>query len=399
GLRAEIEDLPLADHKQLQAAARDADVIFSRWYPDYPDPDAYLHGAFSRDDGLYGPFAGSLEIDGLIEGARHNGGPGGRERLYRRIQRLLVHEDVIVPLFHEVEFRIAAPSLGGLHMLRRPPFVEYRRLGRRRDATPPEQPRRTGRVRVLTYEVIEHLDPVRQASVVALEVLANVFETLTRIDQRGAVLPHLAESIESLDGGTTHRVTLRRVHFHDGRRLRAQDVRYTFQRVLRHGTPLLEKRLSILRGAAEYQAGTSEDLAGVVIHSDAVLDLRLVRPVEYFPLFLTDPAFGVVPEGSEHFNGTWRDGCLGTGPFQVVGFEPGQRLELKAHRDYWRDDRPRCQGLSFDTVSPETDLVAELRQDRAHLVQDLRRHELEELAADQRFAGGLKEHPAFSTSF
>ncbi|MEO1367481.1 MAG: hypothetical protein AAFX50_09925, partial [Acidobacteriota bacterium] len=47
----------------------------------------------------------------------------------------------------------------------------------------------------------------------------------------------------------------------------------------------------------------------------------------------------------------------------------------------------------------DRDLVAELRADRAHLVQDLRRHELEEVAADRRLAGGLKEHPAFSTFF
>ncbi|MEM1182357.1 MAG: ABC transporter substrate-binding protein [Acidobacteriota bacterium] len=399
GLRAEIEELPLADHGHLRTAAADADVIFSRWYPDYPDPDAYLYGAFSRQDGLYGSIAGSEEVDALIQEARRSASDGGRERLYRRIQRLLVHEDMIVPLFHEVEFRVTAPSLGGLRLLRRPPFVDYRNLGRRQELRMPEKPRRHGRIRIPLVGTIDHLDPAVQANVVALEVMANVFETLTRIDQRGAVLPHLAESIESLEGGRVHRVVLRRVYFHDGRRLRAQDVRYTFQRVLRHGTPLLEKRLGLISGAAAYQSGASDDLTGMVVRSESSFDLHLDRPVEFFPLFLTDPALGVVPEGCVHFKGTWRDGCIGTGPFQVVSFEPGKRLQLKAHRDYWRPGRPKCEALSFETVTPGTDLVEELRQGRGHLTMDLRVHELDALAADRRFAGGVREHPAFSTFF
>jgi peptide/nickel transport system substrate-binding protein len=44
---------------------------------------------------------------------------------------------------------------------------------------------------------------------------------------------------------------------------------------------------------------------------------------------------------------SWRDGAVGTGPFRVVSFDPGKRLELERNPYYWREGFPRSEGVVF----------------------------------------------------
>src|SRR5262245_53548640 len=77
------------------------------------------------------------------------------------------------------------------------------------------------------------LDPSLAGTVEDAEVLPTIFETLTR-DLGGAHIgPWLAASYTSEQGGKRYRFRLRDdVRFHDGRKLTARDVRYSFERLL-----------------------------------------------------------------------------------------------------------------------------------------------------------------------
>ena len=77
-----------------------------------------------------------------------------------------------------------------------------------------------------------HLDPTAGAAAAIDEVLyANVFEGLTRIDEKGQVQPALAESWTVSDDGKVYTFKLHTgVKYHDGSDFNGEDVKFSLDR-------------------------------------------------------------------------------------------------------------------------------------------------------------------------
>lgn len=378
------------------------DVVFSRWLPDYFDPDAYCYGIFHSRFGELGSMVGLEEVDRLLEQARRETRMTVRERLYRRIQRLLMHEHLMIPLFHEVDFRVHSPQVEGLVIKSQPPFVDYRSVGLLPEgAVRRSRPgaHRSGRLHIPLPGRFDELDPAQSIVSDCAEVASAVFETLARIDEGAGIVPHLAESIHSSDDCREFRIRLREVRFHDGRRLMPRDVRYSIGRLLRSGRVSLESTLLYIEGALAFHVGQSDDLHGIEILSDRELLIRLEKSVSYFPAMLSDPSTAIVPEGTVRFDGTWRDGCVGTGPFCLVGLEPGKRVELAANPDYWRPELPRCERLVFELGVSPSRVPKDFEAGRFQVVGHMSPPDLERFSGLPTYAANLREHPAFVTFF
>ena len=76
------------------------------------------------------------------------------------------------------------------------------------------------------------LDPTTGAAAAISEVtLYNIYETLTRLDNSGAVLPMLAKSWTVSPDGLVYTFTLvEGVKFHDGQDFDSSDVKFSFER-------------------------------------------------------------------------------------------------------------------------------------------------------------------------
>src|SRR5262249_43078384 len=142
----------------------------------------------------------------------------------------------LIPLFHDVQFRLASPLVKGLHLRSTAPYVNYAELGKARTADEAQPAARAwvgGVVTVPVTNAVPDLDPHLTATVEQGEVIPNVCETLTRTVEGARVVPWLASEFSSEAGGTRFRFRLRPgVRFHDGRRLTARDVRFSFERLL-----------------------------------------------------------------------------------------------------------------------------------------------------------------------
>lgn len=129
--------------------------------------------------------------------------------------------------------------------------------------------------------------------------------------------PLLAQSLpEVSDGGLTWTYTLREgVFFHDGSPLTADDVVYTYESALDPdlGSPV----------AADLTA-----LATVEAVDERTVRFTLDHPHASFPVATV---LGVVPEDSDPDDGQ----VVGTGPYTIDTYRPGDRLVLTAHDDYW----------------------------------------------------------------
>ena len=95
---------------------------------------------------------------------------------------------------------------------------------------------------------------------------------------------------------------------------------------------------------------------------------------------------GIVPEGTGGLGDSWRKGCIGTGPFRVVSFEPGKRLELERNPAYWREGYPKNEGLVFRFGVPPEEIKSEFLAGRFSLASDLLPADAEALRQDPRFA-------------
>src|SRR5215813_12466169 len=101
--------------------------------------------------------------------------------------------------------------------------------GRAQDA-----PRRGGEIRVATYGDPGTLDPHITTDVPALRIRNQICETLITWDAQTKEAPMLADSWENSADGTVWTFKLRRgVKFHGGQTMRAADVKYSFERILK----------------------------------------------------------------------------------------------------------------------------------------------------------------------
>jgi ABC-type transport system substrate-binding protein/serine/threonine protein kinase len=379
------------------------DLLVGRWIADYDDPDNFTFTLFHSGNGRLRRYFSSAEADEILEEARRESHPGARESLYRKFENLLLESAFLVPLFHDVDYRIAAPAVRGLVLRSTAPFINYSEVGKAPAAAPAAAPARIAAEGVLSIPiagVVSSLDPSLANTVEQGEVLPNIYETLTRQSESAAVLPHLASEVLTESDGTRFRFRLRPgVRFHDGRRLTARDVRYSYERILQNRENPARWYLSPIRGARRLLDGAGMDLEGFHIVSPTEFSVELEYPVSFFPALISYQVAAIVPEGTSYFGGSWREGAVGTGPFRVVAFEAGRRLELERNPTYWREGYPRSESIVFRFgVSPE-EIRSDFLAGRLSVASDLLPADVEALRRDPRFTSGYRESPRLTSYF
>ncbi len=156
-------------------------------------------------------------------------------------------------------------------------------------------------------------------------VQAQCFEALLRVDPDGKLQPGLAESWTQVDP-TTWRIALRRnVRFHDGTAFTAEDVRVTFDRV-----PKVENSpgpfTAYVRNIAKIEIPDPHTLMLTTSRPDPLLIRDLAR------IFIIPAKLGTAVTTQE-FNGG--RAAIGTGPYRLVQYVPGQRVVFARNDSYW----------------------------------------------------------------
>ncbi|MFI5182081.1 MAG: ABC transporter substrate-binding protein [Thermoanaerobaculia bacterium] len=376
-----------------------ADLLIGRWMADYEDPDDFTFVLFHSAGGHMRAFFSSPETDRLAEEARMESRSAVREGLYRKYESLLLEAPVLIPVFHEVDYRIAGPGVRGLALRSSPPFLNYAEIGK--SAVPAaEAPREWGggTLHIPIAGTPQSIDPATMATLEQAETIPLIYETLTRDLEGGRVVPWLASEVTAEDGGTRFRFRLRRgVRFHDGRALTARDVRYSFERMLQTGTSSGRFLLAPIRGAQRLLDGHATDLEGFHVLSPSEFVIELEQPLSFFPVLVSWPGAGIVPEGTGGIGESWRAGCVGTGPYRLVSFEAGKRLELDRNPGYWREGYPKNDGLVFRFGAPPEEIKSEFLAGRLSLASDLLPADAAALRQDPRFRTSYRESPSLVT--
>ena len=309
---------------------------------------------------------------------------------------------MVLPLFHDVDYRLANSKVVGLQLRGSAPYVNYSEVGKLETAATGSDALRAGAgtLEIPITGTLTHLDPSRAGTVEDTEVLPNIYETLTRDIGGARIAPWLASEFKAEQDGKRYRFRLRDdVRFHDGRKLTARDVRYSFERMLLNPESLGRFFYSPIRGAKALLNGEQSDLTGFRIHSAEEFTIELEEPVSFFPALISYHVAAIVPEGSDNYGPSWEEGSVGTGPFRVVKFEPGVRVELERNKTYWRKGYPQVERLNFDFNVPPADILSHFRAGRFSLASDLLPADAEALRREPEFASGYHEIPNLLTYY
>jgi peptide/nickel transport system substrate-binding protein len=167
-------------------------------------------------------------------------------------------------------------------------------------------------------------------------VALAIFDPLMMTNADGEVVPYLAQSLEPDDDHTVWTLTLREgVQFHDGTALDSAAVVRNIQAHLD----------SALTGPALSQ------VASVEATDPLTVTITMENPWLPFPAYLTGqlgyvaaPSMLDDPEGSR--------APVGTGPFVVEEWIPGQRFRATKNPSYWRADEglPHLDEIEFRPI-------------------------------------------------
>jgi len=173
----------------------------------------------------------------------------------------------------------------------------------------------------------------------------NLFEGLTRLDERGAVQPNLAKAWTTTPDQLSYSFALvAGARYHDGTSFDAQHVVFSLKRLLTAGGGR----------AAPYAA-----IADIEAVDPGTVKLTLSRPDPQLLHSLALPAAGMVAPESADSNRTLP---IGTGPFAFVQWDAGQSVLLQRNEDYW-GPRPRISQAVFAFVADPGLAVAALLND------------------------------------
>ncbi len=182
------------------------------------------------------------------------------------------------------------------------------------------------------------------------------------------LVPHLAESYEVSEDGTTYTFSLREgVIFHNGREMVADDVKYSLERVLNPSTQSPGQGFyTNIVGAEEFIAGEAEEVAGIEVVDDYTISFTTEEPDASFLHKMGLNFAHVVPqEAVEEAAGDFGHNPVGTGGFKMREWVLGQRLVLERHEDYFEEGLPYLDELTFQIgVDPN---VAFLRLQRGEV--------------------------------
>jgi YVTN family beta-propeller protein len=144
------------------------------------------------------------------------------------------------------------------------------------------------------------------------------------------LVPDLAVSLPApTDGGRTYTFTLRQgIRYSNGRRVRASDVRSTFERAFRIG--LQEQYFDGIVGAARCKPRKQCDLSRGIVTDNAAgtIAFHLVSPDPEFLYQLAIPHAYVLPEGTPARHPRTRP-LPATGPYMITKYEPKRVLQLE----------------------------------------------------------------------
>ena len=177
--------------------------------------------------------------------------------------------------------------------------------------------------------------------------------------------PDLAESFTISPDGKVYTFKLRKdVKFHNGRKLTAEDMKYSIERAVNPKTQSPGQGFFwTIKGFDEMVAGKTTELNGMTVVDPYTLRIELSQPdATFLHVMAINFAFAVPKEEVEKYGQDFGKHPVGTGAFSMKEWKLGQHVVYERNPDYYKPDLPRLDKIVFEVGQEPT--VALLRLQR-----------------------------------
>ena len=197
---------------------------------------------------------------------------------------------------------------------------------------------------ILSQTEVNSFDPLDAFHEGHIQIVAQVFDTLTKVGRDGGIRPGLAKSWASEDG-KIWRFSLREdtafapwnngTNAKPAARVSASDVVYSFERLLGPASKSVGRAyFAGIEGVADFSTGKTERLSGVSAPDAATVEFKLSEQNQLFPSLVSLPFASVVSkQAAQELGDAFKLKPVGSGAYTVEAFQPGRLIRLGLRAD------------------------------------------------------------------
>ncbi len=195
------------------------------------------------------------------------------------------------------------------------------------------------------------LDPQRTAAVATFNITGNIYDTLLSITPDWQIQPRLAESYAVSPDGKEITFKLRKgVKFHNGREMKAADVKFSFERLKGEGSP---------------KAGDYKNITTIEVVDDYTVKFTTASVDVELPKAFIYPWTAIVPaEAADNL----KTNPVGTGAYKFVEWIPQQQVILTRNDDYFMTPA-KIKDIGLVLIPDATSQLAALQVGDVHITE------------------------------
>ena len=217
----------------------------------------------------------------------------------------------------------------------------------------------------IAQDLEDSLDPHKAVAAGSREVLFNIFEGLMKPDEKGNLVPAVAESYKVSEDGCDYTFTLRSdVKFHNGRVVTAEDVKYS-----------LDKISGKLGNEPLFPVYAQIDDVSII--DEKTVRIHLTEQDVDFPAYLAMVNAAIIPRD----NPAPDTDPIGTGPFCFVSRSIQENLVMDRFDGYW-GSKAHLERVTFRIVPEMDTAVMNLRGGSLDMYAHLTTDQVSQLNSD-----------------
>ncbi|QCT04889.1 extracellular solute-binding protein family 5 [Paenibacillus algicola] len=193
-------------------------------------------------------------------------------------------------------------------------------------------------------------------------VVNTIFDTFLEVSGDGTYTESLAESVDVSEDGLKYTFKLKPgVTYTDGTPMTVNDYVFAMKIMLDPAYDGESDMMSMkIVGSKEYKEGDATEISGIKVIDDLTVEVTVEEATALTRDYLGDVA--LIPQhyyGKDFKKGdmdslkTLHDKPLGSGPYIMTKFSPGQEVVFEANENYFKG-APKIKNLVYKTTTDET---------------------------------------------
>lgn len=194
----------------------------------------------------------------------------------------------------------------------------------------------------------------------SMVVCNQTMEGLYKYNEKGELVPGMAESVDISEDGLTYTFTIRDAKWSNGTSVTAHDFEYGWKRLANPETGATYAFMLMTAGVKNAEevcyGGGDLDSLGCHAEDDKTFVVELDRPVAYFPSLMTGTYFFPInqeyceSQGDQY--GLSKENVIACGPYVLTQWQPGEmKSVLTKNESYYDASNVKVDSITYNVIT------------------------------------------------